>query len=79
MKVYKSLLKEIKTDSLALCEPFVIDENMCLKSAIANSNEKPYENLLRMAKKYGALNHYDFKRDYLNTIRKSALSMIPKL
>ena len=48
-------------------------------SALANINEKPYENLFNLANTIGTLNKYDFTNEYINTILKSSKKMYPKL
>lgn len=51
-QLYVKKLKEIKPEALVLCESFIFDEDI-VQSAIGNVNEKPYENLYKMAKTYG--------------------------
>ena len=75
---FEKLLFVIKNDSLVLAEVFVYHDGI-LKSAIAHGNEKPYENLYRMAKKYSTVNHVDFKPFYLEHIRRTSLELYPRL
>lgn len=75
---FEDLLRIIKDDCLSLVEVFVYDEGI-LKSAIGDVNEKPYENLYRMARMYGSVNSVDFKPFYLEHIRKTSLELYPKL
>lgn len=72
------LLKEIKNDALVLGEAFIFDEKS-LRSAIADINEQPYENLFRLAKNYGAINKVSFTNHYLNTIKRASVEAFPKL
>lgn len=75
---YESVLERLKNDALVLSEIFVPDDYI-LFSAIANSNEKPYENLYKLAKETGMSNQVDLSGFYLNTIRKASLKAFPKL
>jgi acyl-CoA oxidase len=72
----EELLDNIFNDSLVLAEAFVPDDYI-LFSAIADSNEKPYENLYNLAKKVGSMNQVDLSGFYLETIRKSSLASYP--
>lgn len=72
------LLDRIKKDSLVLAEGFISSE-ASLRSALADPNEKPYENLFSMAKTFGALNKESFASHYVNTIGRSSLETYPKV
>lgn len=76
--LYEKLLTKIKPDILTLSEIYALDDNM-LYSALGHQNEKPYENLFRMAKEVGTMNKVDLTDYYLNTIRKASLYAYPKL
>jgi len=72
-------LKEVLPDCLALTEGFVFNEKM-LGSCLADKNEKPYENLLNTATRYGLLNRVNFNDIILTQIRGEAKKMDkPKL
>ena len=71
-KKFEILIDSLYYDSLVLSEGFVLND-FTLYSAIADSNEKPYENLYRWAKDFGALNKVDLSSHYLNTIRKASI------
>lgn len=74
----RELLGRIRGDCLVLAEGFIISESV-LRSALADQNEKPYENLFHMAKTFGALNKESFASHYVNTIKRSSLETYPKL
>lgn len=73
----EELLEVILKDSLVLAEAFIPDDYI-LFSAIADSNEKPYENLYSLAKQVGSLNQVDLSGYYLETIRKASLTAYPE-
>ncbi len=77
---FEALMDSLHYDSLVLSEGYV-HSDFTLFSAIANLNEKPYENLFSWAKKFGALNQVDLRPYYLNTIRKASIETYgrPKL
>lgn len=82
-EVHKSIPKCVELlypDCLALAEVFVLNEGQ-LFSAIANRNEKPYDNLYKTAKQFALLNSTDLTSFYLKTIRKSSIETFgrPKL
>lgn len=64
---HRVLLEKIKPNCLVLSEAFVFNEKL-LHSAIADENEKPYDNLYSLAKTYGALNKVNLAPYYLKTI-----------
>lgn len=71
-------LDTLHYESLVLAEVFIYSEKT-FYSALANENEKPYENLYNLAKTYGALNQVDLSRYYADTITKTSLEVFPKL
>ena len=81
--VRKSMLRDVEAlykDCIALTDIFIIDERVNF-SALAQLNEKPYENLYQTAKQFGVLNRTDLTSVFLNTIRKSSVETFgqPKL
>ena len=58
-------------DLLVLAELFVPHEHV-LYSLIADTNEKPYENMYRMARDHGLMNQVDLRQEYLGIIRRTA-------
>jgi acyl-CoA oxidase len=78
---FEELLEKIHPDALFLAEHNIPDDFM-LYSAIADTNEKPYENLYNLAKAHSIMNKVDLSGFYLETIRKASLEaypVIPKL
>ena len=75
-KNFEDLLEELFKDCLVLSEAFVPDDYM-LFSAIANSNETPYDNLYNLANRVGVMNSVDLSSHYLATIRKASVETFP--
>ena len=73
----EKLLEELFKDALMLSEAFVVSD-YTLFSALADSNEKPYENLYNLAKNAGIVNRTDLTGAYLETIRKASLETFGK-
>lgn len=73
---FEELLEKLMVDALVLAETFIVTE-YTLHSAIADSNEKPYDNLYNMAKSVGALNKINLSAYYLDTIRKASFTSHP--
>lgn len=76
--LYESLLEKLLPEVLVLSEGFVPDE-FVLYSAIADSNEKPYDNLYNLTKRVTMTNQVDLSDFYLRTIRQASLKAYPKL
>lgn len=76
-KEFEELLDALFDDALVLAEGWVIDD-FSLHSAIAHSNEKPYDNLYQLAKTAGVLNRTDLTGAYLDTVRKASLEAFPQ-
>lgn len=75
-QVFEKTLEDIFCDCLKLTDPFMIDDGVNY-SALVNSNERPYENLYDLAKKFGVVNNTDLTGAYLNTIRKASIETYP--
>lgn len=76
--LYESLLSKLLPEVLVLAEAFIPDD-FVLFSAIADNNEKPYENLYNLTKKVTMTNQVDLSDFYLKTIRQASLKTYPKL
>lgn len=76
-KEFERLLDSLFPDALVLAEGWILDD-YTLHSAIANSNEKPYENLYNLAKTSGILNKTDLTGVYLDTVRRASLEAYPE-
>lgn len=74
---FERLLEEILKDCLKLSDGFVVDDYV-LHSALADSNEKPYENLYNLAKSTGIVNQTDLTGVYLETIRRASIETFGK-
>ena len=74
----EALLEALRPEALVLAESYLAGEAYTM-SAIADVNEKPYENLYNIAKKFGALNNVDLSGHYLQTIRKASLETYPEV
>lgn len=72
------LLDLIRVDAFVLADVFVPDD-FVLFSALAKSNEAPYQNLYNTAKNVALLNKTDLTCAYLDTIRKASVETYPKL
>ena len=77
-ELYEEVLAKLLPDALVLVEGFVPDD-FVLHSAIADSNEKPYENLYSLAKKVTMTNQVDLSSFYLRTIREASIKAYPRL
>lgn len=75
---YEKLLTQIKPDIIVLTDIFAPDD-YGLYSALADQNEKPYDNLFKMATELAMTNQSDLTDYYLSTIRKASLRTYPKL
>lgn len=69
---------KIKDDSLVLAEAFIFNEKT-FRSAIADNNEKPYDNLYNIARTYGALNKVSLADHFVNTVKRASHETYPKL
>ena len=76
--LYEKLLVSIKPNIVVFTDVFAPDDYI-LYSALGDQNEKPYENLYRMARDLSAINKVDLTKHYLETIRRASLRMYPKL
>lgn len=77
-KEFDALLDELFNDALVLAEGWVLD-NYSLHSAIAHSNEKPYDNLYNLAVNAGVINKTDLTGYYLSTVRKASKDAYPQV
>lgn len=80
-RTVEPLLEAIFPDCLKLAEVIMFDEDLNY-SLIADSNEKPYENLYNTAKNIGILNKVDMVQPYLDIVRAASelkYPQVPKL
>ena len=78
---FEDLLEKIHPDALFLAEHNIPDD-FILYSAIADTNEEPYENLFKLAKAHSVMNKVDLSGFYLETFHKASLEaypVVPKL
>jgi hypothetical protein len=71
-------LQELRPEALALVEAFGYSDNV-LMSAIAHSNERPYENLINWARNYNTVNRPEERSQIIETIKKTKLQLKPAL
>jgi acyl-CoA oxidase len=76
-KHFEKLLEELTKDCLKLAEGFVVSD-YSLHSAIAHSNEKPYENLYNLARSSGMINRTDMVKPYLDILRAASIETFGK-
>jgi hypothetical protein len=71
-------LRELRPEALALVEAFEFSDNM-LESAIAHSNERPYENLIHWARNFNTVNRPEERKQIIEAMKKAKLELRPKL
>jgi acyl-CoA oxidase len=74
---FEDILEKLHPDALLLAEHNIPDD-FSLFSAIADVNEQPYENLLKLARAHGMMNKVDLSGFYLETIRKASVQAYPE-
>jgi acyl-CoA oxidase len=74
----EALLAEIRPEALTLVEAFEYSDNT-LQSAIAHSNERPYENLIHWARNYNTVNRPEERKQVIEALNKAKAQLRPKL